>query len=657
MGEGDRWRRFEMHRMIFLMRTLVWLAVCLFSLGTRNAGLVWTSWILYIVLVSVLVQFTPLKLDFINPLLIPVDILLITYAIAGTGGISSPLYILYAVEALFLTAYGALRWASIGSLVIILVYGLVTDGWDDKLFWWRAAIIGLYVLFAGLLGTAFRRTQAHVKENYRRLDQIAALKSLQELVVGDESIDVVLATLLQNSVGLVGAQLGYIVELTAHGVLMPIAAIGMDRTAFKEEGCLYENSMEAWALKRQAVGIHPLKDIGSDIRDHGLSALGISHAAVVALTDTNHLIGMLVLGSNQFVVSATDGALETLAAIVINQLRYDAARKEAKKRGRLLSVLERVGRLVNRNLEMSILLKSLHQAVADELETDSFFVALNIPNDPDHVLMRYLYDDGQEYPLEVLPLTPGGPTASVLAMGEGKIFNGNPEKSQLTGSQKASQGMLVSPLIHEGRVIGAISAQSYQKEYDQDHLEFLSAIASQASIAIQNAQLYQQTQAIALTDHLTGLGNSRHFSLVLPAAIEHAINRQQPLSLLVIDSDSLKQINDRYGHTAGDAHLQMLAQAIQRSIRDNDTPCRYAGDEFVVILPGSRVDEAMAVGERIRQEMDQRFAWRDAGMIGVTISVGVAELKGNMTTEELFTAADRAMYFAKQQGKNQVVAM
>ena len=125
----------------------------------------------------------------------------------------------------------------------------------------------------------------------------------------------------------------------------------------------------------------------------------------------------------------------------------------------------------------------------------------------------------------------------------------------------------------------------------------------------------------------------------------------------MIDSDSLKQINDHYGHTAGDAHLNMLSRAIQRNVRDNDTPCRYAGDEFVIILPGSHVEEAVAVGERIRQEMDQRFAWRDAGMIGVTISVGAAELKPGMTAEELFSAADRAMYAAKQGGKNQVAAV
>ena len=657
MTERDRWRIFEMHRAVFLMRSLLWLVVAIFSLGGLRADWVFASWILYLGIALGLVRFTPLTLEQINPLMIPVDVILITCGIILTGGLSSQVYILYGAEAIFLTAYGALRGSSVGSLGIVLIYGVVTNGWDSRIFWWRSAIIGLLILFAGFLGVAFRRTRAYAKVNYQRLEQISSLKALQELVVGEEDITIVLSTLLANAASLVGATVGYVAQLTSHGKLVPMALYGVNRNQLEPEGYIYENSIEAWALKHRAVGIHALKDVDSSINDHRLRTLGIQQIAVAALTDKNHLIGILVLGTKEFSVLGADTAVETLADIIVNQLRYDNAKREAQKRGRLLTVLERVGRIVNRTMEMSVLLKALHNEVAEELDTESFFVALNIPTDPDHVLMRYLYDEGVEYPPEILPITPGGPTSTVLATGEAKIYNGNPGKALLTGSQRAPSGMLVAPLVYEGRIIGAISAQSYQKEYDADHLEFLSAIASQASIAIQNAQLYQQTQAIALTDHLTGLANSRQFSMILPAAIEHATKSGQTLSLLMIDSDSLKQINDHYGHTAGDAHLNMLSQAIQRNVRDNDTPCRYAGDEFVIILPGSHVDEAVAVGERIRQEMDQRFAWRDAGMIGVTISVGAAELKPGMTAEELFTAADRAMYAAKQAGKNQVAAV
>ncbi len=233
MGERDRWRRLEMHRMVFMMRTIVWFVVCLFSLGTHNAVLVFGTWVLYVIVVVLLVQLTPIKLSLVNPLLIPVDILLISYAVYRTGGLASPLYLLYGIEALILTAYGALRWSALGSLVIVVSYGLVTNGWDDKTFWWRSATVGLYILFAGLLGTAFRRTRAHALENQRRLEQITALKSLQELVVGDETFDVVIATLLQNAIGLVGAKLGYVVELTVQGILVPLANIGMAADAFR----------------------------------------------------------------------------------------------------------------------------------------------------------------------------------------------------------------------------------------------------------------------------------------------------------------------------------------------------------------------------------------------------------------------------------------
>jgi hypothetical protein len=98
-----------------------------------------------------------------------------------------------------------------GSLVIVISYGLVTNFWGDKTFWWRAATIGLYIILAGLLGTAFRRTRAHARESQRRLEQITALKSLQEFVVGAETFDVVICytIILQNAIGLVGTKLGY----------------------------------------------------------------------------------------------------------------------------------------------------------------------------------------------------------------------------------------------------------------------------------------------------------------------------------------------------------------------------------------------------------------------------------------------------------------
>ena len=107
---------------------------------------------------------------------------------------------------------------------------------------------------------------------------------------------------------------------------------------------------------------------------------------------------------------------------------------------------------------------------------------------------------------------------------------------------------------------------------------------------------------------------------------------------------------------AGDAHLQRLAQAITQSVRDGDTACRYAGDEFVIILPASHIDDALAIGERIRGAMDQTFSWEGNLTVMTTISVGAAEYMPGMTPDELFAQADHAMYEAKQLGKNRVIA-
>ena len=177
--------------------------------------------------------------------------------------------LLYGIEVLILTAYGALRWSFMGSLVIVISYGLVTNFWDDKTFWWCAATIGLYIILAGLLGTAFRRTRAH-----RRLEQITALKSLQEFVVGDETFDVVICYTITERHRTRWDQIGLLVELSVQGILTPLASIGMNVDAFRAQNNVYENRIEAWALRHGAVGIHLLKDVDPEVADHGLATCG-----------------------------------------------------------------------------------------------------------------------------------------------------------------------------------------------------------------------------------------------------------------------------------------------------------------------------------------------------------------------------------------------
>jgi len=159
------------------------------------------------------------------------------------------------------------------------------------------------------------------------------------------------------------------------------------------------------------------------------------------------------------------------------------------------------------------------------------------------------------------------------------------------------------------------------------------------------------------TDELTGTYNMRAFSLMLQRAFRQAVRYGHPLSVVMIDSDNLKQINDTHGHESGNRLLQHLVRCIREQLRGSDVMARFGGDEFILLLPETSNKGAMEMAERIRKAIEtSRFDVR-AGDTNVTVSLGVAsypEDGGNL--EIILDKADKAMYRAKQRGRNRVVA-
>jgi diguanylate cyclase (GGDEF)-like protein len=158
------------------------------------------------------------------------------------------------------------------------------------------------------------------------------------------------------------------------------------------------------------------------------------------------------------------------------------------------------------------------------------------------------------------------------------------------------------------------------------------------------------------TDPLTLLGNRRLFDQRLPIEFAQALTTNRPLSLLVLDIDNFKTFNDRFGHTLGDEAIKMVGGALRRYARKPVLACRYGGDEFCVILPGTNAETAASIAERLRASVE---AGSDPEH-GITVSIGYASLAkvGEQFTsaEKLFDAADTALYSAKQAGRNRVAA-
>lgn len=169
------------------------------------------------------------------------------------------------------------------------------------------------------------------------------------------------------------------------------------------------------------------------------------------------------------------------------------------------------------------------------------------------------------------------------------------------------------------------------------------------------AAYYEEIYRMAIYDGLTQIYNRRYFEEFTDREISRCLRHKRPLSLLFFDIDHFKQINDTHGHLTGDYALRSLADRVGRRIRREELFARYAGDEFVVVLPETRLEEAAKFGEMIRQLICSADFTFDGQPIHVTISLGVAGLSSNTTTPlHLIAAADKALYRAKARGRNQV---
>jgi diguanylate cyclase (GGDEF)-like protein len=171
-------------------------------------------------------------------------------------------------------------------------------------------------------------------------------------------------------------------------------------------------------------------------------------------------------------------------------------------------------------------------------------------------------------------------------------------------------------------------------------------------VALRSAELLRRVRQLAITDGLTQLSNRRAFDRALDREIGRAARADGRLSILLIDVDHFKALNDEYGHIAGDTVLRQISRALQRSVRSYDTIARYGGEEFAAVLPGCSAALAVQVAERLRRAVEEA-----ATEVAVTASAGVATYPyDGADIESLLGAADRALYTAKRGGRNRVVS-
>ncbi|SDY98721.1 GGDEF domain-containing protein [Pseudomonas sp. NFIX28] len=276
-------------------------------------------------------------------------------------------------------------------------------------------------------------------------------------------------------------------------------------------------------------------------------------------------------------------------------------------------------------LQRPVSLAQLRQQLSLQLQTSL---------EPQHILGLFFRETQRLVPLDAL------------------VYQHKPSDLRLEFGQRGHHSISYS-LSHEGETMGELVFRRNQRFSDQEqgHLE---SLLSTLLYPMRNALLYRAATRSALRDPLTDTGNRIAMDQTLQREIDMARRHLHPLSLLMLDIDHFKRINDSHGHSAGDEVLKAVAATIKAQLRNVDMVFRFGGEEFLILLSNTGRDAAAMVGERLRQAAQAKDYWADGTLIELTVSLGCSTLLPGESAESLLRRADSALYVAKREGRNRL---
>jgi two-component system cell cycle response regulator len=432
---------------------------------------------------------------------------------------------------------------------------------------------------------------------------------------------------------------------------------------------------------REVDGYDLLRRVNADARWHDMPVLVVS-----ALPAEEAMTQLLSLGATDFIskpfhvrellarirvqLRIRQELLHARSALKSTQVELTRARAEAESRRKMVDILHEV----TGDFSSEELYQILVRRVARALDISHCSLILARPGDETGIVAAAYEAPGltrlevrlERYP-EIQSALETGEPVLIEDVDQSALYNDVRLEWAATGTMVPFRSVIALPFRLDGEQAGVIFLRTLLDEppLGRSDVEFADTVVRAAVAAIRRAQMIESTRAdkarlevLALTDPLTQTHNRRALMERLTAELERARRYALQLSMLMIDLDHFKAVNDSYGHVVGDEVLRGVSRILQREARAVDVVARFGGEEFVVVLPETGEEGAMSLAERIRSRVAETppLAGGEYGWLRVTVSIGVATIPSPRVNspEDLIALADEALYRAKAQGRNRV---
>ena len=426
----------------------------------------------------------------------------------------------------------------------------------------------------------------------------------------------------------------------------------------------------------QSIAISDLSSL-----DHGklrsqVEKTGCKSYLACLLNKGNKIIGILILAQFESFRVWTSSEVQLLEAItdqVEMALSQAELHQHVQQTERQMNLLHQVSSAIRDSLDLSNVMARAAQDLGESLSSSRCFIRRLRSINPLVVLATE-----QEYLNKDQNLTKAADLILEFEQEWLESLNKLPELDRanavlhiidVPGKYKEAKGLLKTiietiqiksflgvPLVAGGQVIGSLCIHQCDRhrKFTQNEIEFAKRVASEASVAVLNADLFTKVQYQAQRDSLTGLYNHAYFQTAIHHEAERAKRTGSNLSVIMIDLDHLKSINDKFGHAAGDEAITLVAGKLQQCLRQMDIVARYGGDEFAVLLPETEIDAAEVIAKRILDTLNRTIhpQW---GPLSASLGVsGTPHEERNK--EAILKAADDVMYVSKKEGRNQITS-